>query len=103
MASRGGTNDTIFGITVSTKFLIGVYNMGTVPILRLIPQYEEVKGVGVGVLQRNKRHNFWHLVKGVGVGVSRKDKHRFLALRQNLRHYSYSMCAVPILRLLPQY
>jgi len=62
MASRGGTNDAIFGIQVSTKFLIGVYSMGTVPILRLLPEYEEVKGVSVGVSQRDKYYTKYSMV-----------------------------------------
>ena len=53
------TNDAIFGITVPTNFLISVYSMGTVPILRLLPQYEEVKGVGVGVSRRDKQRDFF--------------------------------------------
>mmetsp|Transcript_38883 Transcript_38883/g.43561 ORF Transcript_38883/g.43561 Transcript_38883/m.43561 type:complete len:88 (-) Transcript_38883:164-427(-) len=57
--------------------------MCTVPILRLLPQYEEVKGVSV--LRRDERRDFWPYdidgllpqneeVKGVGVGVSRMAK-----------------------------
>jgi len=70
------------------------YSMCTVPILRLLPQHEEVKGVGVGVSRY--RPNFLALqlqyvystdnttitkAKGVDIGVSRRDK------RRNSRHY----------------
>jgi len=48
--------------------------MCTVPILRLLPQYKEVKGVGIGVSR----------------------------YRPNFRHYNYRMCTLPIIQLPPR-
>jgi len=42
------------------NFTISVCSMCTVPILRLLPQYEEVNGVGVGVSRWDKRRDFWN-------------------------------------------
>jgi len=61
-----GQTPQFFGITISPKFTTVVYSICAVPILGLLPQYEEVKGVGVGVSQRDKRRDLqyrqkiWH-------------------------------------------
>mmetsp|Transcript_31969 Transcript_31969/g.35607 ORF Transcript_31969/g.35607 Transcript_31969/m.35607 type:complete len:97 (+) Transcript_31969:126-416(+) len=75
--------------------------MCTVPILRLLPQYEEVEGIGVGVSRRDERRNFRHYnidgilpqykeAKNVGVGVSRRNKRREFGLQYqpNFWHYN---------------
>jgi len=71
--------------------------MCTVPIIRLLPQYEKVKGARVS--RNDEWRNFrpynidWILpqykeVKGDGVGILRRDNCRDLQYRPNFQHYN---------------